>query len=67
MLSTYLACVRIFHLEQVMHIFGYLKYNPKRKLSFDPGHPKIDKTRFYKFDWEGFYRGVEEAIPGDMP
>ena len=67
MLSTYLSCLRIGHLEQEMHIFGYLKEHTKRKLGFDPGHPKVDKTRFHRFDWEEFYRGVEEAIPGDMP
>ena len=50
-----------------MHIFIYPKEHPKRKLGFDPGHPNIDKTRFHKFEWEEFYRGVEEAIPGDMP
>ena len=45
----------------------YLKEHQKRKLGFDPGHPNIDETRFHKFDWEDFYRGVEEAIPRDMP
>ena len=50
-----------------MHIFGYLKEHPKRKLGFDPGHTNIDKTRLCKFDWENLYRVVEEAIPGDIP
>ena len=42
LLSTHLASPRIGHLEQVLHIFGYLKDSSKRKLVFDPGHPKID-------------------------
>ena len=50
----------------MIHIFGYLKDHLKRKFRFDPGHTKIDEARFYKFYWEDFYRGVEEAIPGDM-
>jgi hypothetical protein len=27
----------------------------------------IDESKFVKFDWEDFYRGVKEAVPGDMP
>ena len=67
LLSTYLALPRAGHLEQVIHIFGYLKAHPKRKLAFDPLHPKISESRFQKHDWEDFYRGAMEAIPGDMP
>ena len=40
-LSTHLASPGIGHLEQVFHIFGYLKDSSKRKLGFDPGHPRI--------------------------
>ena len=50
-----------------MHIFGYLKQNPKRKLAFDPDHPDIDERRFKQYDWHDFYRGAEEAIPPDRP
>lgn len=38
-----------------------------RKLAFDPSHPTIDERKFTKHDWEDFYRGAKEAIPGDMP
>ena len=58
---------RIGHLEQALHIFGYLKAKPKRKLAFDPGHPHISKDRFQKCDWTEFYRDAEEAIPPNMP
>ena len=54
-------------MEQVIHIFGYLKEHPKRKLAFDPSHPVIDERRFKKYDWQDFYKDVKEAIPGDMP
>jgi len=50
LMSTYLASPRVGHLEQVMHMFGYLKEHPKRKLGFDPNHPVIDAGRFHKFD-----------------
>ena len=67
LLSTHLAEPRIGYLEQVFHIFGYLKDSSKRKLGFDLGHPKIDINRFHKFDWQNFYKGVKEAIPPNMP
>jgi hypothetical protein len=62
LLSTYLAMPREGHLEQALHIFGYLKGNPKRKLGFDPSHPDIDENRFRKCDWSEFYREAEEVI-----
>ena len=54
LLSTYLTCPRLGHLEQVIHIFGYLRDHAKRKLGSDPGHPKIDETRLHKYNWEDF-------------
>ena len=67
LMSTHLAMPRIGHLEQVIHIFGYLKEHPKRRLAFDPQHPRVDERAFAKYDWHDFYRGATEAIPGDMP
>jgi hypothetical protein len=66
-MSTHLAMPRIGHLEELLHIFGYLKQRPKRKLAFDPDQPMIDKRWFKKYNWYDFYRDAEEAIPGDMP
>jgi len=40
---THLAMPRIGRLEELLHIFGYLKQRPKRKLAFDPDHPMIDE------------------------
>ena len=67
LLSSYLAMPRAGHLEQTLHIFGYLKQHTKRKLAFDPAHPNIDENRFQKCDWTEFYRDASEAIPGNMP
>ena len=39
----------------------------KRKLGFDPGHPKIYINRFHRFDWPDFYKGVKEAVPPNLP
>ena len=67
LLSTHLASPHIGNLEQVFHIFGYLKDSSKRKIGFDPGHPKIDTNRFHSFDWQDFYKSVKEAITPNMP
>lgn len=67
LLSQYLAAPREGHLEQVFHVFGYLKQNPKRKLAFDPDYPDIDESRFTKYDWYDFYRECKESIPPNMP
>jgi hypothetical protein len=48
-------------------VFGYLKLHPKRKLAFNAQHPMISERMFKKHDWNDFYRGVKEAIPGNMP
>ena len=65
--SSYLVMPQIGHLEQVFHIFGYLKARPKRKLGFEPAHPAINENWFQQCAWSEFYRDSEEAIPGNMP
>ena len=44
LLFSHLVLPRIGHL--VDHMFGYLKMYRKRKLAFDPTHPKIDERMF---------------------
>ena len=67
LLSTHLALPREGHMQQVLHIFAYLKKSPRRRLFFDPDHPTISEDRFKSFDWEDFYKGVQEEIPPNMP
>ena len=67
LMSTYLASPRVGQLEQLYHIFGYLKGASRRRLVFDPLHPNIDERRFTKYDWHDFYRDAREAIPEKMP
>ena len=67
MMSTHLALPREGHLQQVYHMFGYLKAKPKKTIAFDPAHPNINESRFVQCDWHDFYRGAKESIPGDMP
>ena len=48
-------------------MFGFLKLYPKRKLAFDPQHPKISERMFTRYDWQDFYRDMSEAILDNMP
>ena len=67
LLSSHLALPRVGHLQQVYHIFGYLKNSPRRRLFFDPDHPRISKDWFHKFDWVNFHKDAEEAVPLNAP
>ena len=66
-MSSHLALPREGHLEQVYHIFGYLKRNPKLRIMFDCSDPGIPASRFKKYDWQDFYKDAKEAIPSNMP
>ena len=66
-MSSYMAMPRLGQLQQLYHMFGYLKLYPKRKIAMDPTYPRIDERRFQQFDWTDFYKGVQEAIPEDAP
>ena len=66
-MSTHLALPRRGHLEQLHHIFGYFKVNPKRVLFFDPQNPNIDERAFKEHDWFEFYRDANERLPNDSP
>jgi hypothetical protein len=43
MVSTQLALPCEGHLQQVNHVFGYLKAKPKKTLAFEPQYPNIDE------------------------
>ena len=70
MLSSYQASPRSGHLEQVYHIFAYIKRKIKLTLYFDPSLPNIDMTMFKGDHADVFkeqYRGAEEELPPRMP
>ena len=67
LMSTHLALPRRGHLEQLYHIFGYLKAHPKRNLLFDLQHPKVDERAFKEYNWYEFYQDAKERLPSDMP
>jgi hypothetical protein len=67
MLSSYLACPRKGHLENALHVIGYLRLKHNSRLIFDPTYPDIDQNAFPSFEWMEFYGNVEEAIPPNLP
>ena len=70
-LSAYQASPRQGHLEQLLHIFAFLKRKPKLTLYFDPTEPRIDTTAFTgassRGDFKDQYRDAEEELPANMP
>jgi hypothetical protein len=70
MMSSHLALPREGHLEQVFHIFAYLKKYHNTELVYDPSDPVVNECEFDKQDWTssefGHIQGTE-AIPENMP
>jgi hypothetical protein len=67
LLAQYLSQPRIGHLNQVYHIFAYLKAHARSRILLDPTIPKIDENRFIKADWRDFYPDATEALPPNAP
>ena len=67
MLSRHSVAPRRGHLEQVFHIFAYLKRYERSTLVFDDTEPVFDETRFTKCDWTEFYPGATEVEPPNAP
>ena len=70
MMSSHLALPREGHLEQVLHIFAYLKKYHSTELVYDPSDPVVDGSDFKRRDWVssefGHVEGREE-FPANMP
>ena len=67
MLSRYLVTAREGHLEQVFHVFAYLKSHERSTMVFDDTEPNFDERRFKTCDWSEYYPNAVEKIPRDMP
>jgi hypothetical protein len=66
-LSSFLAQPRVCHMEQVLHIFAYLKHHEQTNLVFDPHFVDWDESQFQTFDWTDFYKGASESVPPNAP
>ncbi|KAI2492700.1 Reverse transcriptase (RNA-dependent DNA polymerase) [Fragilaria crotonensis] len=67
MMSRYLVAARKGHLDQLFHIFAYLKRYHSSMMVFDDTEPAFDERRFKVCDWSEYYPGAKEALPPDMP
>ena len=65
MLAAYSACPRQGHLAAILHLFAYLKGNPRSKLVFDP--TPMNHGPQEEHDWSDFYKDYKEVMPSDMP
>ena len=67
LLSRFLASLRVGQMDQVFHIFEYLKMNNNSTLVFDDTVPVFDDSEFTKCDWSKFYPGASEPLPPKAP
>ena len=70
MMSSHLALPREGHLEQLFHIFSYLKHHHNAEMVFDPSDPDIDESQFERRDWTSSEFGHvdgKEALPPKIP
>jgi hypothetical protein len=67
MLSSYTMQPRMGHLDQVFHIFGYLKRNKRASLVFDESRVDWNEASFQTHDWTDFYADAKELLPPNAP
>jgi hypothetical protein len=66
-MSSFMASPREGHLQQLFHIFAYLKNKPRSTLVFDDSYPDVDQGRFKQCDWGNYYPDAVEAVPPNAP
>ena len=70
MMSSHLALPRQGHLQQLLHMFAYLKKYHNAELVLDPSDPVVEMNQFERRDWTtsefGHVMGKEE-LPPNMP
>ena len=70
MMSFHLAMPRKGHLDQVLHIFAYLRKYHNTELVYDPSDPVVEQDVFERRDWTSSEFGTEqgkEEVPSNMP
>ena len=66
-MSRYLVGAREGHLEQVFHIFSYLKHHPRSALVFDDTELDFATSSFTEYQWQDIYPDAAETMPPNMP
>ena len=69
LMSSQMALPREGHLNQLYHIFSYLKKHHNAEMVFDPSEPEIDHEAFARADWTAteFSQELTETMPPSMP
>lgn len=68
MLASCMALLREGNLQQLYHVFAYLKNKHNARLVFDPSYPDINFDEYeLNHDWTKFYGSVKEDIPENAP
>lgn len=70
MMSSYLVSPREGHIQQLFHIFAYLKKYHNSEMVFDPTEPVTDMSKFERRDWASTEFGhleEKEEMPPNMP
>ena len=72
MLFSHLAMPREGHMQDLLHVFAYLKKHMNTEMVFDPSDPENDMNSFQRQDWSySIYslsgEELKEALPPNMP
>ena len=51
MLSSHLEMPGEGHMQELLHVFTYLKKHMNTEMVFDPSEPEIDMNSFQRQDW----------------
>ena len=63
MMSHYLVQPRMGHMNELFHIFAYLKAYKWLTMVFDEAHVDINEAKFPKHDRQDFYYDAKEMVP----
>ena len=68
-MSSFQGNPREGHMEEVLHIFAFLKNKPKLSLYFDYAEPQLDPNMFNNniTPFREHYRNDEEEYPFNQP
>jgi hypothetical protein len=69
LMSSQMALPRRGHLDQLFHLFSYLKNHHNSEMVFDPSEPTIDMSQFEREDWSStvYANDLTEDLPPHMP
>mmetsp|Transcript_12139 Transcript_12139/g.17505 ORF Transcript_12139/g.17505 Transcript_12139/m.17505 type:complete len:474 (-) Transcript_12139:35-1456(-) len=67
LMARFAACPREGHMENIIHIFAYIKKHIRSKLVFYPYIRDWSNVQWIEHEWDEFYPGAQEVIPPNAP